>query len=93
MAFYGPLSIILLLSVWAMGIILGFALLLLGAGSPIRTPGETAIFFSDFYLSGTTFFTLGMGDVTPISRFARLCAVAESGLGLGLLAIVTFRSS
>jgi hypothetical protein len=87
MAFYGPLSIILLLSVWALGIILGFALLL-AAGSPINAPGETADFFTDFYLSGKTFFTLGMGDVIPISRFARLCAVAESGLGLGLLAIV-----
>ncbi len=88
MAFYGPLSIILLLSVWALGIILGFAFLLLAAGSPLNAPGASADFFTDFYLSGTTFFTLGMGDVTPVSRFARLCAVAESGLGLGLLAIV-----
>ena len=87
-AFYGPLSIVLLLSVWALGIILGFALLLVAAGSPINAPGENADFFTDFYLSGTTFFTLGMGDVAPMSGFARLCAVAESGLGLGLLAVV-----
>ncbi len=87
-AFYGPLSVILLLSVWALGIISGFALLLWAAGSPLKTPGGTADFFMDFYLSGTTFFTLGMGDVAPISSFARACTVVESGLGLGLLAIV-----
>ena len=39
MAFYGPLSVILLLSVWAFGIILGFALLLLAPGSPLNAPG------------------------------------------------------
>lgn len=88
MAFYGPLSVILLLSVWALGIILGFAFLLWAADSPVKTPEGTAGFFMDFYLSGTTFFTLGMGDVIPISGFSRACAVVESGLGLGLLAIV-----
>ncbi len=88
MAFYGPLSVILLLSVWALGIILGFAFLLWAADSPVKTPEGTAGFFMDFYLSGTTFFTLGMGDVIPISAFSRACAVVESGLGLGLLAIV-----
>jgi len=43
---------------------------------------------TDLYLSGTTFFTLGLGDVAPEGSFARLLTVIESGLGFGFLAIV-----
>src|SRR5260370_18004522 len=42
----------------------------------------------DFYLSGTTFFTLGLGDVVPRGTFARVLTVVEAGLGFGFLAIV-----
>jgi hypothetical protein len=41
-----------------------------------------------FYLSGTTFFTLGLGDVTPHTSVERVLAVCESGLGFGFLALV-----
>ncbi len=41
-----------------------------------------------FYLSGTTFFTLGLGDVTPHTSPERVLAVFESGLGFGFLALV-----
>src|ERR1700734_88250 len=41
-----------------------------------------------FYLSGTTFFTLGLGDVTPHTSAERVLAVCESGLGLGFLALI-----
>ncbi len=40
------------------------------------------------YLSGTTIFTLGYGDVTPTHSMGRLLAVAESGLGFGFLAAI-----
>src|SRR3989442_415022 len=40
------------------------------------------------YLSGETFFTLGLGDVAPTSRLARAIVVAEAGLGFGFLALV-----
>src|SRR2546430_13391813 len=49
---------------------------------------ETVGFTTDLYLSGTTFFTLGLGDVAPQGSFARLLTVIESGLGFGFLAIV-----
>jgi len=38
-------------------------------------------------LSGTTFATLGYGDLTPSTPAARLLAVAEAGTGLGFFAI------
>src|SRR6266566_3303456 len=42
----------------------------------------------DMYMSGTTFFTLGLGDVTPRTALARGLAVFESGIGFAFLALV-----
>jgi hypothetical protein len=50
--------------------------------------GGGVTFADDLYMSGTTFFTLGLGDVHPVSRAARLLTVVESGLGFGFLALV-----
>src|SRR5438094_6822061 len=45
-------------------------------------------FATDLYMSGTTFFTLGLGDVSPGTPVARLVTVVEAGTGFGFLAIV-----
>lgn len=88
LSFYGPLSLLLLLGVWAAGLVVGFALLHWGTGSGVNMPGETVRFTTDLYLSGTTFFTLGLGDVTPRTPLARALAVLEAGMGFGFLALV-----
>jgi hypothetical protein len=86
---YGPLSLVGLIAVWAVGLIMGFAALHWSIGSRLQTlAGDGITFRDDLYMSGTTFFTLGLGDVHPISRAARLLTVAESGLGFGFLALV-----
>src|SRR5256885_5744162 len=89
LSFYGPLSLVLLLALWAAGLVTGFGLLQYANGSAMHAAGnETVGFTTDLYLSGTTFFTLGLGDVAPQGSFARLLTVVESGLGFGFLAIV-----
>jgi len=45
-------------------------------------------FATDIYLSGTTFFTLGLGDVLPRTHLARALVVSEAGFGFGFLAAV-----
>jgi hypothetical protein len=45
-------------------------------------------FPTQLYLSGTTFFTLGIGDITPDTSIARVLTVVESGVGFGFIAIV-----
>lgn len=85
LSIYGPLSLILLLSFWAFTLILGFALLHWGSAAISE---DRKSFTTNLYYSGTTFFTLGLGDVRPLSSFARLLTVAEAGTGLGFLAIV-----
>ena len=88
LSFYGPLSLLFLLSVWAGGLILGFALLHWAVGSTFDDSGALHGFLSDLYLSGTTFFTLGLGDVPPRNPPARLLTVIECGMGFGFLALV-----
>jgi hypothetical protein len=84
---FGPLSMVLLFSVWMAGLMLAFGLLLWatenwgGAKS-----GPTLV--DQLYLSGVTFFTLGYGDLVPRSGPARLLTILEAGTGLGFIAVV-----
>jgi len=88
LGFFGPSSLLLLLAVWAIGLVLGFGLMQYGAGSAVVVTGGQPSFSNDFYLSGTTFFTLGLGDVVPRSQLARGLVVAEAGFGFGFLAAI-----
>jgi Ion channel len=88
LGFFGPSSLLLLLAVWAVGLVLGFGLMQYGAGSAVNISGGQPGFMTDFYLSGTTFFTLGLGDVVPRSHLARALVVAEAGFGFGFLAAI-----
>ena len=88
LSFFGPLSLLLLFGAWALSLILGFAIFHWAMGSSINVRNETVNFWTDLYLSGTTFFTLGLGDVTPRGDIARTVTVIESGVGFGFLAIV-----
>ncbi len=88
LSFFGPLSLLLLFGVWAVGLIFGFAILHWAMGSSIYAHDGTPGFWTDLYMSGTTFFTLGLGDVTPRGRPARALTVVEAGIGFGFLAIV-----
>ncbi len=90
LSFYGPLALIFLLSVWVVFLILGYAIIQWSLGSTLITPIGTghAGFGTDLYMSGTTFFTLGLGDVVPDTPWARVATVAEAGTGFGILALV-----
>lgn len=79
---FGPLSLLALFAVWAVGLVLGFALIQHGLDP--RPEG----FSQSLYLSGTTFTTLGYGDVTPTGWAARALAIAESATGFGFFAVV-----
>src|SRR2546429_1330411 len=89
LSFYGPLSLIALLALWAAGSVCSFGLLQWAAGSAMTVAGGGGSgFWSDVYMSGTTFFTLGLGDVVPRSAFAKTITVVEAGTGFAFLAAV-----
>jgi hypothetical protein len=89
---FGPLSLLLLLVVWAVLLVVGFA----GFYYSMKTPfndsagmsSTNAPFRTDLYVSGTTLFTLGLGDVVPRSMVARALVIFEAGTGLGFVALV-----
>jgi hypothetical protein len=85
---YGPMFLLALFGLWLSGLVIGFALLHFSLGTPVGGADGAADFMTYVYLSGTTLFTLGYGDVTPIGTTGRLLAVVESGLGLGFIAVV-----
>jgi len=87
-SFFGPLSLLALFSIWAVGLIIGFALLQWSLRSQLNVAKEAGNFATYLYLSGTTFFTLGFGDVVPLDARGRALAVLESGTGFGFLALV-----
>ncbi len=89
---YGPGSLLLLLVVWALLLMAGFGLLFFGLHTPFADTMADATALArlrtDLYVSGTTLFTLGIGDVLPRSLAARALIVVESGTGLGFVALV-----
>ena len=86
LSFFGPLSLLGLLVVWAFGLIVSFALLQWSFALPLNIGNPSFEIY--LYMSGTTFFTLGFGDIVPMSRLGRMLAVLESGTGFGFLALV-----
>src|SRR6202051_5081059 len=88
LGYLGPLSLLALIVFWAVLFVFGFGLLLWGLALPLNAPEKTISFFTYLYLSGTTFFTLGLGDITPVPGVARLLVVIEVALGFGFLALV-----
>jgi hypothetical protein len=87
-SYYGPMSLLFLLMMWAGTSTIGFAFIYYGLKSPFNDPLQGPGLWSDLYVSGTTLFTLGLGDVTPHIGSVRAIIILESGTGLGLLAVV-----
>src|SRR5215210_196280 len=72
LAFYGPLSLILLLFVWAVALLVAFGLVQWGVGSVLHTPDGDDGFWAHVYMSGVILFTLGFGDVVPLDAGGRV---------------------
>jgi Ion channel len=88
LSYFGPLSLIILLVLWATMLVFAFGLLQWGLNSTISAPGKQITFGTYLYLSGTTFITLGLGDVIPLTGMARLLTVLEASMGFGFLALI-----
>ncbi len=88
LSIFGPLSLLLLFVVWIVGLMTAFALLYWSLGTPLNTAPNGANFGTYFYLSSSTFLTLGVGDVTPSQSAGRSLVVVEAGIGFGFIAVI-----
>src|SRR5713101_1247543 len=86
---FGPLSVFLLLGLWAVMILVAFALLHFGLSTQLSAPESQSGLGLLLYLSGTTFFTSGPGDVVPLNPLGRALVVAEVGTGIVFLAMIS----
>lgn len=83
---FGPLSFLIMLTVWVVGQLLGWALVWWGLRDSFRTPiGDLA---EAIYYSGATFFSVGFGDVLAAEGGVRLLTVVEAYGGLATLGLV-----
>src|SRR4029453_14726423 len=80
-AIFGPIALLGLIPPLAICLITGFAGLHGAAGSRLEPIGASPRFSDDLYMSGTTFTTLGLGDLHPVGRLARLLTVVEAETG------------
>ncbi len=81
---FGPVMLIVLLLAWGLMQILGFGLLWWAIED---TPGVTSI--SDaIYYSGVVFFTVGFGEIVPVSLIPRIGVLIEALFGVGTVALV-----
>jgi hypothetical protein len=81
---FGPLSVLLLIAFWAALLIVSYAMVFWGIGGP----HDGTSFWTDLYFSGTTFFTLGLGDVSPEDGAIRAVTVLTTANGFAFLALV-----
>jgi hypothetical protein len=88
----GPLMIPLIVTLWAGLIIVSFALVYLPWIATHFAPDTGApepVGFSDaLHFSGVSFFTIGYGDVVPITPGMRLLGVLEGGAGFAMITLV-----
>jgi len=83
---FAPLSLIAIFVLWGLGLVVGFALIQWGCSTPLGSHASTG-FGTYLYLSATTFVTLGLGDVWPVSSLGRAITAVEAGAGFAFLAI------
>lgn len=83
---YGPLSMVMLFTLWAVCLIVGFGLLQ-WTMQAVVADGAAQSLGREMIMSGDAFFTLGYGDIVPRNAVARLMVILESGTGFGFIAL------
>jgi hypothetical protein len=88
LAVYGPISVVLLLVIWAGLMIVGFAMIYHAMGPRFRVDGGPLDFGALVYMSGSTFLTLGLGDITSTDPMARTFMILETATGYIFLGLI-----
>lgn len=85
---YAPITLLLLIGLWAGLLISGFGLIFYGLQVPITNVSGTPSLSEYLYLTAVTFFTLGYGDLTASNSVGRVIEVFTAGTGFLFLALV-----
>lgn len=85
LSIFAPLSLILLLGVWVITLIIGYALILYALQNSIKPVIQD--FGTALYVAGTGLFTLGFGDFVA-TGLARVVMLTAAGTGLAVTSMV-----
>jgi hypothetical protein len=88
LAFFGPLMVMLTLALWGGLMIVAFSMIYHGLGPRFQSASGPAGFGTLLYMSGSTFLTLGLGDVTSSDPVGRLFTLLEAASGYVFLALI-----
>jgi hypothetical protein len=88
LAVYGPLSVMILLVLWASLAIVAFALIYQGLGARFEENRLPVSFGTLLYMSASTFLTLGLGDVTSTDTLGRTFVIFEAATGFVFLSLI-----
>jgi len=89
LAALGPLLVPVTVTIWALMLLIGFALMMLPFAGKFLIEGAVAFppWFSALYVSGYSVTTLGVGDVIPQGMPLRLIMIFASACGFLLISI------
>jgi hypothetical protein len=86
LSIWGPLTTIVILLIWIVSLLVGFALLHFAVHSQLLREDHPLTLMGDFYMSAATLFAFG--DVTPVTAVSRALDLFQAGLGIGIFALV-----
>ena len=87
-SFFGifpQIALLLLLGLWVLALMLGYALLLHALRMQIRPAPED--FGTAIYLAGVSLLTLGLGDIVPVGGVARVVMLFTAASGPALIGV------
>ncbi len=90
LAAIGPLLMPLLISIFIVMLLTGFALIYtprMETGFKIDDAVAGSLIFKAFYFSGITLLTIGYGDILPITDTTRVVAIVEGASGIGIISL------
>ncbi len=88
LAVYGPISVVLLLVIWGALAVLGFAFVYQGLETHFDATGRAQGFGTLLCVSGSTFLTLGLLDVSSADGVSRMFMIFEAATGYVFLGLI-----
>ena len=83
---YAPFVMVLLLIIWVFGLIVGFGLLFYATRAGLRPMPHNL--GSALYYSGSSFLTIGYGDIVAVKGITRFLSIGAATAGLATVAVV-----
>ncbi|MHB8433694.1 MAG: potassium channel family protein [Candidatus Tyrphobacter sp.] len=86
-ATFAPLALIVMLITWVLVLVLGYGAVMWGLRGELAPVPRS--YFDAAYFAGTSFLTIGFGDIVARQGFARFVSLCAAASGLGVVSITT----